>query len=316
MNKNSGIFITGHRGMVGSGILRYLKKKNYKNLITIDRKKLDLENQSEVKKFLKKKKIEIVIHCAAFVGGIKSNTLYKADYISRNLIMQSNIISGSHEVGIKELIFLGSSCIYPRDCIQPIKEESFLSGKLEITNRSYAIAKIAGVEMCKSFNEQYKRNYQSIMPSNIYGPNDNYDLENSHFIPALIRKIYEAKKKQKKNIILWGTGKAKREVTHVDDLAAGIILLLKNKNNDFLMNIGSGYERTIKDYAKMISKELGYEGKIIFDKNRYLDGTPRKIVSSKKLRNLGWKAKLNFRRGLKLTINDFLTNKKYKNIVN
>jgi GDP-L-fucose synthase len=316
MNKKSRIFITGHKGMVGSGILRFLRKNNYTNLITIDRKKLNLENQIEVKKFLKKKKLDIVIHCAALVGGIKFNKLYKADFISKNLIIQSNIINGCNEFGIKNLIFLGSSCIYPRNCRQPIKEEYFLSGQLEMSNRPYAVAKIAGVEMCRAFNEQYRRKYQSVMPSNIYGPNDNYDLEKSHFIPALIRKIYEAKKKQKKNVILWGTGKPIREVTYVDDVAEAIIFILKSKNNDFLINIGSGYENTIEEYARIISEEIGYSGKIIFNKNRSLDGTPRKVVSSKKLNKLGWKPKINFNKGLKITIEDFLTNNKYRGIFN
>ncbi|MBD1165287.1 GDP-L-fucose synthase [Pelagibacterales bacterium SAG-MED10] len=306
MNKNSKIFITGHQGMVGSAIVRYLKKKNYKNLITINRKKLDLEDQLKVKKFIKKQKIEIVIHCAAKVGGIRSNSTYKADFISKNLSMQNNIIIGSYEAKIKRLIFLGSSCIYPRECPQPIKEEYFLSGKLEDTNRPYAIAKIAGVEMCKSFNEQYGTKYQSVMPSNLYGPNDNYDLNNSHFIPALIRKIYQAKVKKKKQIKLWGTGKPKREVTYVDDVADGVISLIKSKNKEFLINIGSGFEKTISEYAKIIANHLDYRGKVIFDQNRYLDGTPRKIVSSKKIKKLGWKAKTDFDKGLKIAINDFL----------
>ena len=292
--------------MVGSAIVRYLKKKNYKNLITINRKKLDLEDQLKVKKFIKKQKIEIVIHCAAKVGGIRSNSTYKADFISKNLSMQNNIIIGSYEAKIKRLIFLGSSCIYPRECPQPIKEEYFLSGKLEDTNRPYAIAKIAGVEMCKSFNEQYGTKYQSVMPSNLYGPNDNYDLNNSHFIPALIRKIYQAKVKKKKQIKLWGTGKPKREVTYVDDEADGVILLIKSKNKEFLINIGSGFEKTISEYAKIIANHLDYRGKVIFDQNRYLDGTPRKIVSSKKIKKLGWKAKTDFDKGLKIAINDFL----------
>lgn len=292
--------------MVGSAIVRYLKKKNYKNLITINRKKLDLEDQLKVKKFIKKQKIEIVIHCAAKVGGIRSNSTYKADFISKNLSMQNNIIIGSYEAKIKRLIFLGSSCIYPRECPQPIKEEYFLSGKLEDTNRPYAIAKIAGVEMCKSFNEQYGTKYQSVMPSNLYGPNDNYDLNNSHFIPALIRKIYQAKVKKKKQIKLWGTGKPKREVTYVDDVADGVISLIKSKNKEFLINIGSGFEKTISEYAKIIANHLDYRGKVIFDQNRYLDGTPRKIVSSKKIKKLGWKAKTDFDKGLKIAINDFL----------
>ena len=306
MNRNTKIFITGHKGMVGSAIVRYLKKKNYNNLITIDRKNLDLEEQSKVKKFIKKQKIEIVIHCAAKVGGIKSNSIYRADYISKNLNMQNNVIIGSHEAKVKRLIFLGSSCIYPRECAQPIKEEYFLSGQLEDTNRPYAIAKIAGVEMCKSYNEQHGSMYQSVMPSNLYGPNDNYDLNSSHFIPALIRKIYSAKVDKKKKIKLWGTGKAKREVTFVDDVAEGIILLAKSKNKEFLINIGSGFEKTISEYAKIIAYHLDYRGKIIFDQNRYLDGTPRKIVSSQKIKKLGWKAKTNFDKGVKIAINDFL----------
>lgn len=310
INKKSRIFLTGHNGMVGSSILRVLQKKNFSNIITVDRYKLNLENRSKVFNFLKRKKIDAVIHCAAYVGGIKANNFFKADFITKNLQIQNNIIIGSFESGIKKLIFLGSSCIYPKECKQPIKEEYFLTGPLEMTNRPYAVAKIAGVEMCRSFNYQYKTDYISLMPSNLFGPNDNYDKESSHFIPALIRKIYEAKKNSEKDITIWGTGEPKREITYVDDVARAVIFLLNKNNLNYLINVGSGYEKKIRDFAKIIAKEIGFKGKIICNNNSRLDGTPRKIVSTKLIRSYGWRPKFDINKSIKLTIKDFV---KYKN---
>ena len=246
INKNSKIYIAGHTGLVGSSVLRVLKKKGYKNIIIKKRKDLNLTSQNQVFNFLKKTKPEAIVICAAKVGGIKANNKFKSEFIYENLSIQNNIIHGAHISGINNLIFLGSSCIYPKFAKQPIKEECLLTSKLEPTNQYYALAKIAGVKLCESFNIQYKRNYISLMPSNLFGPNDNYNLENSHFLPAVIKKIYLAKQNQK-SLIFWGTGKAKRELTYVDDLAEACVFFLKKKTKHTLINIGSGQEKTIRN---------------------------------------------------------------------
>ena len=258
----SKIFIAGHKGLVGSAILRKLKSYGYKNLITIDKKKLDLTNQKNVFSFLRKKKPKFIFIAAAKVGGIYSNYNYKADFLYNNISIQSNIIHGAYINGIKNLIFLGSSCVYPRMCKQPIKEEYLLEGQLEKTNDAYAIAKIAGIKMCESYNEQYGTNYKCLMPTNTFGPNDNYHSLNSHFFPALIKKIHKLKKKNKKEIVLWGNGKAKREVIFVDDLADACVYFMKKKTRENLINIGTGNEYTIVDYVKFISK-------VILNKKKY-----------------------------------------------
>ena len=279
LSKNSKIFLAGHNGMVGSAILRHLKKKNYKNIIVKSRKKLDLLNQEKTEKFFKKVKPDFVIIAAAKVGGILSNDIYSGDYIYQNLTIQTNLIHSSCKVGVKKLIFLGSSCIYPKFSKQPIREDYLLNGKLEPTNDAYAIAKIAGLKMCEAYNKQYRVNYICLMPPNLYGPRDNYDLKNSHFFPALLYKIYNAKKYHKKNIVLWGNGKSKRELLYVDDLARACEFFLKKKTKHTLINIGSGVEKSIKDFAKFIMRKMKVDLKIDYDFSKP-NGTPRKKLNT------------------------------------
>ena len=305
LSKESLIFVSGHNGLVGSSVLRRLKFHGYYNIIYRTRKQLDLKNQSKVFNFFKKHKINAVINAAGKVGGIYANNKYRANFIYDNITIQNNIIHACYENKIKNLIFLGSSCIYPRDAKQPIKEKYLLSGQLEKTNEPYAIAKIAGIKMCESYNFQYKTNYKCLMPCNLYGPNDNYNPENSHFLPALISKIYSAKIKKKKYFELWGTGKPKRELMYVDDLADACIFFLNKKTKETLINVGSGIEMKIIDYAKLIVKILKTDLQIKFDTSKP-DGTPRKIVDTNIAKKYGWKSKISFERGLKLTYQDFL----------
>ena len=258
INKKSKIFVAGHNGLVGSAIVRRLKFYGYTKIITISKKKLDLRDQNKVNIFFKKKKFDVIINAAATVGGILANNKYKAEFIYNNLTIQTNIVHAAYINKVKELIFLGSSCIYPRNCRQPIKESYMLNGILEKTNEPYAIAKIAGVKLCESYNYQYGTNFKCLMPTNTYGPNDNYDLETSHFFPALISKILHAKNNNKKFIEIWGNGKAKREIMYVDDLADACIHFFNKKTKHSLINIGSGVEKTIKEYANYIIKELCY----------------------------------------------------------
>lgn len=309
LKKKSKIYISGHNGLVGSAILRRLKLQGYKNLLTISKKKLDLTNEKKVFNFIKKNKPEFVINAAAKVGGILDNNSKPAEYIYTNLSIQQNIIHASFKNNVKNLIFLGSSCIYPRDAKQPIKEEYLLSGKLEKTNEPYAIAKIAGIKMCESYNLQYGTNYKCLMPCNLYGPNDNYDLKTSHFFAALISKIHQAKIKNKKKILLWGTGEPKRELMHVDDLADACIFFLEKKTNHPLINIGSGREMKIIEYAKFVMKKIGFDGKIVLDKSKP-DGTPRKIIDCKIARAYGWEAKITLDSGFDLTYSIYCKNKK------
>jgi GDP-L-fucose synthase len=303
--KQSKIFVTGHRGLVGSAVVRKLKSLGYKNIICKNKKQLDLRNQKKVFDFFKKNKIDAVINAAGKVGGIYANNKYKADFIYDNISIQNNIIHSCYKNKIKNLIFLGSSCIYPRACKQPIKEKYLLTGELEKTNEPYAIAKIAGIKMCESYNYQYKTNYKCLMPCNLYGPNDSYDLKNSHFLPALISKIHYSKLKNKKTITLWGTGLPKRELMFVDDLADACIFFLNVKTKEALINIGSSKEMRIVDYAKFINRKLKVNLKIKFDKSKP-DGTPRKIVDSSIAKKYGWKSKTNFSKGFDLTFKDFL----------
>ena len=305
LSKESLIFVSGHNGLVGSSVLRRLKFHGYYNIIYRTRKQLDLKNQSKVFNFFKKHKINAVINAAGKVGGIYANNKYRANFIYDNITIQNNIIHACYENKIKNLIFLGSSCIYPRDAKQPIKEKYLLSGQLEKTNEPYAIAKIAGIKMCESYNFQYKTNYKCLMPCNLFGPNDNYNLENSHFLPALLSKIYTAKIKKKKYFELWGTGKPKRELMYVDDLADACIFFLNKKTKETLINVGSGIEMKIIDYAKLIVKILKTDLQIKFDTSKP-DGTPRKIVDTNIAKKYGWKSKISFERGLKLTYQDFL----------
>ena len=310
--KNEKIFLAGHSGLVGSSVHELLRKKRFKKIHTISKKNLDLTNQNKVFKYMQKLKPKSVIICSAKVGGIKENMLYPADFIYQNLMIQNNIIYASHLAGVKNLIFLGSSCIYPKFAKQPINEIEFLNGKLEVTNQSYAVAKIAGVEMCRAYNEQFNTNYKCLMPSNLYGPNDNYNFNSSHFFAAAIRKIYEAKINKQTKVKFWGSGKPKREALFVYDLAEAIIFFLNKKVKENLINIGSGFELTIKQYVDLISKLLDYDGKIIFDNNKILDGTPRKIVDIGLARKYGWKPKYGFKKGIKITINDFILKKNNK----
>ena len=308
LNKNSKIFVAGHKGMVGSAIFRLLKKKGYKKIFTIDKSRVDLTNQNKTEKYLKKIKPNFVIIAAAKVGGILANQNYKGDYIYQNLMIQTNLIHSSYIVGVKKLIFLGSSCIYPKYSKQPIKENELLSGKLEETNDAYAIAKIAGLKMCEAYNKQYNTNYVCLMPTNLYGPNDNYDLKTSHFYPALISKIYFAKNQKKKSITLWGNGKSKRELLYVDDLADACEYFLKKKINHTLINIGSGQEKTIRGYCDFLLKKFNIKLNLKFDK-RKPNGTPRKILDMTLAKSYGWKPKTNLDTGFEMTLNDFLKKK-------
>ena len=279
MNYMSNIYVAGHNGLVGSAIIRELKKRGYKKIITASRSQLDLINQEKVLKFLKKKKPEYIIIAAAKVGGIYSNNKYKAEFIYENLMIQSNLIHSAFLSGIKNLIFLGSSCIYPKKSKQPIKEEYLMTGKLEKTNDAYAVAKIAGIKMCESYNNQYKTNYRCLMPTNTFGANDNYHPLNSHFVPSLIRKIHEAKIKNKKHIVLWGNGKAKREILYVDELANACIYFMKKKTRASLINIGSGKDYSVKEYANLFLKIIAPNKKIDikYDTSKP-NGTPRKVL--------------------------------------
>tara|TARA_B100000579_G_scaffold148368_1_gene120333 strand:- start:1021 stop:1932 length:912 start_codon:yes stop_codon:yes gene_type:complete len=299
------IFLAGHKGLVGSAILKKLKNKNYKNIITADRKKLDLLNQRSVYKFLKKNKPNIVIIAAAKVGGVLDNYKYGADFIYENLQIQNNLIHGSFLNKVKKLIFLGSSCIYPKNSKQPVKEDYLLNGKLEETNEPYALAKIAGIKMCEAFNKQYNTNYLCLMPANTYGPNDNYDLLKSHFFPALIRKAHECKLKNKKSIEVWGSGKPLRELIFVDDIADACIYFMKKKIKYSLLNIGTGKDMTIKNYVDFILKKLNLKVKVNFNKSRP-DGVYRKVLDVKRAKQLGWKAKISLDKGFDITYRNFL----------
>ena len=292
INLNSKIYIAGHKGLVGSAILRNLKRKGYKNIIYSNRNNLDLTNQSQVYNFLKKHKPKFIFIAAAKVGGILANKKYKADFITQNILIQTNIIHGAFLSGIKNLIFLGSSCVYPKDCKKPIKESYLLNGKLEETNDAYAIAKIAGIKMCESYNSQYKLNYKCLMPTNVFGPNDNYDDNNSHFLPALIKKIYKLDKKNSSELEIWGNGKPKREVMHVDDLADACVFFMNKKTNHTLINIGTGKDHSIEYYAKLIAKLiLNRKIKIKYDRSRP-NGVFRKVMSVSIARKYGWKEKI------------------------
>ena len=304
INYKSKIFIAGHKGMLGSAILRILKKKGYKNLLIIDKKKLDLRNQKSVKKYLQIKKPDAIIIAAAKVGGIKANVDYPASFIRDNLQIQTNLISSGYDTNVKKLILFGSSCIYPKDLKKPIKESQILTGSLESTNESYSVAKIAGIKMIEAFNKQYKTNYICLMPCNLFGPNDNYDLKNSHFLPALIRKISVASKKNK-IVKLWGTGRPLREILYVDEVAEACEYFLKKKTNTSLINIGSPVEMTIKDYALKVKKKIDSKVLIKFDNNIKLDGVKRKKLDISLAARYGWRAKMNFSKALDRTIEDF-----------
>ena len=311
INTNSRIFLAGHNGMVGSSILRKLKYNNYKNVFLLNKRKLNLLDQKKVYLYLKKIKPHIVIIAAARAGGIYANSKKKACFIYENLQIQNNLINGSYLAGVKNLIFLGSSCIYPREISKPIKEENLLEGKLEITNDSYAIAKIAGLIMCRDYSNNYKLNYKSLMPTNLYGPGDNYDSMDSHFFPALIKKINRAKIKNKKKIFLWGSGNPKRELMFVDDLAEAVIYFMSKKFKESYLNIGTGKDYSIKWYADFVSKQLNHKVSIKFNK-LMPDGTKRKVLNVELAKKYGWRPKISLNEGFKLTFEDFIRKKSYK----
>lgn len=309
MLKTSKIYIAGHGGLVGSAIIRKLKEKGYNNLITQEHRKLDLTNQAAVEAFFKKTKPEYVFLAAAKVGGIMANKTYPAEFIYENLMIATNVINSAYKYKVKKLVFLGSSCIYPKLAPQPIKEEYLLTSPLEPTNEAYAIAKIAGLKLCAFYNQQYKTNYISAMPTNLYGPNDNFDLNSSHVLPALIRKFHEAKMKGDKSVTLWGSGRPKREFLHVDDLAEALIFLMNKYNGQEIVNVGCGEDLSIKDLANKVKAITGYQGKIVWDKNKP-DGTPRKLLDVSRIKKLGWKPKTNLDRGLLETYRWFVENYK------
>ncbi|MBL7916309.1 MAG: GDP-L-fucose synthase [Bacteroidia bacterium] len=299
MDRNSKIFIAGHRGMVGSAIVRKLEAEGYTNLITKTSKELDLRNQQAVQSFFTNEKPEYVFLAAAKVGGIVANNTYRADFLYENLMIQSNVIRQSYENNVKKLLFLGSSCIYPKMCPQPIKEEYLLTGSLEQTNEPYAIAKIAGLKMCEAFRMQYGCDYISVMPTNLYGPNDNYDLKNSHVLPALMRKFYEAIKNGTPEVEIWGSGKPMREFLHVDDLADACYFLMNNYSGEGFFNIGTGVDLTIADLAQLIKEVSGYTGNLRFDPSKP-DGTPRKLLDVTAIHNAGWKHRISLEQGVKM----------------
>jgi len=298
MNKQDKIYIAGHRGMAGSAIVRKLTEEGYQNLLMRTSAELDLRNQQKTLEFLEKEKPDYVFLAAAKVGGIVANNTYRAEFIYDNICIQNNVIHGAYIAQTKKLLFLGSSCIYPRMAPQPIKEEYLLTGPLEYTNEPYAIAKIAGIKMCDAYRDQYGCNFISVMPTNLYGPNDNYDLKTSHVIAALLRKIHEAKVNNQSSVTLWGTGEPRREFLHVDDLADASVFLMKNYNEQGLMNVGTGKDLTINELAAVIKNVVGYTGKIEHDTSKP-DGTPRKLLDVSKLSALGWIAKINLEDGLR-----------------
>ena len=307
INLKSKIYVAGHKGLVGSAILRDLKKKGYKNIIFSNRKNLDLTNQKNVFKFLKDQKPDFIFIAAAKVGGILYNRKYKADFIYENLLIQSNLIHGAYLAGIQNLIFLGSSCAYPKNCKQPIKESYLLSGQLESTNDAYAIAKIAGIKMCQSYNEQYKTNYRCLMPTNTFGPNDSYDDLNSHFFPALIKKINNLKKNNKNDLLLWGNGKAKREMIHVDDVARACVFFMNKKTKEDLINIGTGKDFSIKYWALLISKLIMPNRKINikYDLSKP-NGTSRKVMDVSLAQKYGWTSKIDLKNSILDVYKSFL----------
>jgi len=305
MELNAKIFVAGHRGMVGSAIVRRLKELGYTNIINITKSKCNLIDQSEVDNFFNKQRPEYVFLAAAKVGGIKANNEMKGDFIYENLMIQSNIIKASKDYNVKKLIFLGSSCIYPKMSPQPIKEEYLLTGSLEPTNDAYSIAKIAGIKMCQSFNQQYGTNFISVMPTNLYGPNDNYDLNNSHVLPAMIRKFHEAKLEGKDKVEIWGTGTPKREFLYVDDLADACVHLMLNYNDSEIVNIGTGQDVTIAELAVGIKNIVEFEGDIYFNTDMP-DGTPRKLLDVSKLKDLGWEYKISLKEGIEKTYKDYV----------
>lgn len=307
MNLEDKIYIAGHRGMVGSAILRKLKTQGYTNFILKTSSELDLRNQQAVADFFAKEKPDYVFLAAAKVGGIVANNTYRGDFIYENLMIQNNVIHQSYVNNVKKLMFLGSSCIYPKMAPQPLKEEYMLTGELEPTNEPYAIAKIAGIKMCDAYRDQFGCNFISVMPTNLYGPNDNYDLKNSHVLPAMLRKFITAKKNNDPTVTIWGTGSPKREFLHADDLAEACVFLMENYNDKGLVNIGIGDDISILDLAILVKKTVGYEGEILTDTTKP-DGTPRKLMDVSKLNSLGWKAKTTLEQGIQKVYDEIKDN--------
>jgi GDP-L-fucose synthase len=316
MNKDSRIYIAGHRGLVGSAIYRKLEAEGYTNLITRSHQELDLMRQDDVEAFFESQGPEYVFLAAAKTGGILANNTFPADFIYENIMIQANVIDAAYRSTVKKLLFLGSSCIYPRDCPQPMKEEYLLSGKLEPTNEPYAIAKIAGIKMCQSYNRQYGTHFISVMPTNLYGPGDNFNLETSHVLPALIRKFSEAKMREasrvradeRKGVVtVWGTGSPRREFLHIDDLADACLFIMNNYYQDEIINIGVGKDISIEELAELIREIVGFEGEIRFDTSKP-DGTPRKLLDIRRLESLGWRANISLREGIRQTYKWYLKN--------
>ena len=307
MDKNSKIYVAGHRGLVGSAIVRNLQKKGFNNIICRTHKDLDLTNQEAVRSFFETERPEYVFLAAAKVGGINANNIYPADFIYENLMIQNNVIKAAHDFKVTKLLFLGSTCIYPKMAPQPIKEDYLLTGALEETNEAYAVAKIAGLEMCKFFKRQYGDNFISCMPTNLYGPNDNFDLQSSHVMPALIRKFHEAKINNSETVEVWGTGTPLREFLYVDDMADACVFLMENYNGEQHVNIGTGIEVSIRELAETIKDVVGFNGELVFNTNMP-DGTPRKLTTVEKLNGLGWRHNIELREGIELAYNWFLDN--------
>lgn len=308
MDKHAKIYVAGHQGLVGSAIVRRLQSGGYTNLITRTHAELELTNQEQVTHFLKHEKPAYIFGAAAKVGGIQANNTYRAEFIYQNLMIEANLVHAAWQAGVQRMLFLGSSCIYPRDCPQPIKEEYLLTGLLEPTNEPYAIAKIAGIKLCESYNRQYGTQYLSVMPTNLYGPNDNYDLNNSHVLPALIRKAHEAKLRGDSTYTVWGSGKPMREFLYVDDMADACVFLMEKDIRDGLYNVGTGRDVSIRELAETVMAVVDFKGDIIFDSNKP-DGTPRKLLNVDRLRNLGWQSKTSLREGIAKSYADFLSSR-------
>jgi GDP-L-fucose synthase len=307
LKKSDKIFVAGHRGMVGSAVVRRLEAERFTNLLTRDRSHLDLSDESAVAKFFAEARPDIVILAAANVGGIKANNDFPVEFLLDNLRIQNNVIRSTYQTGVRKLLFLGSSCIYPKLAPQPIPESALLTGPLESTNEPYAIAKIAGIKLCQAYAREYGTNFISVMPTNLYGPNDNFDLETSHVLPALLRKAHEAKSRNEKKLIVWGTGEPRREFLHVDDLAAACLLLLQKYDSAEIINIGSGEDVTIRELAKLVCDVVGFDGELVWDKTKP-DGTPRKLLDVTRIRVLGWQPTIPLRKGIEQTHEWFLAN--------
>jgi len=307
IDKNAAIYIAGHKGMVGSAIWRTLHAKGYHNLIGTSRNDLDLREQEDVRDFLKKIKPDVIIDAAAKVGGIMANNDFPYQFLMENMQIQNNLISEAHKLGVNKFIFLGSSCIYPKLALQPLKEEYLLTGPLETTNEWYALAKISGVKLCQAIRKQFKKDFVSLMPTNLYGTHDNFDLNSSHVLPAMLRKFHEAKENNNASVILWGTGKPMREFLFVDDMAEAVVFALENQLPGYLYNVGTGEDITVKELAATIQKIVGHTGQIIWDYNKP-DGTPRKLMDVSKMHKIGWKHQVDLEQGIQKTYNWFLEN--------